>query len=179
MSYSDVPIGDEAPEIINAIIEIPKGSHSKYEYDEKLDVIRLDRILHTSVIYPTDYGFIPETRSEDGDHLDVLVFISEPLFPGCQVVVRPIGALFMEDMGSNDAKIIAVAVKDPLLSKIETIDDVDEHYKKEIRHFFEIYKQLENKVVKVQHWHNKEEAYKIIKEAKDRYMKEISHKKKD
>ena len=104
MSIKDVSIGVHAPETVNVIVEIPKGSHCKYEYDEKLD-----RILHTSVIYPTDYGFIPETRSEDGDHLDVLVFLSEPTFPGCQLTVRPIGALYMEDDNSTDTKIIGVA----------------------------------------------------------------------
>lgn len=172
MSIKDVSIGENSPETVNVIVEIPKGSHCKFEYDEKLDVIRLDRILHTSVIYPTDYGFIPETRSEDGDHLDMLVFISEPTFPGCHVSVRPIGALYMEDDNSIDTKIIGVAVKDPLQSHVKTIDDIDENYLKEIHHFFEIYKQLENKIVKVHHWHNKDVALKAIIAARERYQKE-------
>ncbi len=172
MAYKDVPIGKHAPEVVNAIIEIPKGTHNKFEYDEKTDVIRLDRVLHSSVIYPTDYGFIPQTRSEDGDHLDILVLISDPLFSGCLVEARVIGALFMDDEHGIDTKIIGVATKDPRLSHIKTIEDVDEHYKKEIHHFFEIYKQLENKVVKVHHWHNKEEAFKTIIKAKEKFMKE-------
>jgi inorganic pyrophosphatase len=173
MSYSQVKIGEKCPENVNTIIEIPKGSHHKYEYDEKLDIIKLDRVLHSPVYYPTDYGFIPETRSEDGDHLDVLVMISEPVFPGCLVVVRPIGILYMEDQKEKDEKIIAVAAYDPLLSNLKDIDNVDEFFKKEIHHFFEVYKQLEEKIVKVHHWHNKEMAYATIKEAYNRYLKEL------
>lgn len=177
MSIKDMTIGEHAPETVNVIVEIPRGSHSKYEYDEKLDVIRLDRILHTSVIYPADYGFIPETRSEDGDHLDMLVLLSDPVFPGCHVVVKPIGALYMEDDNSIDTKIIGVAVKDIHQSHIKNIEDVDENYKKEIHHFFEIYKQLDNKIVKVHHWHDRETAIKAIKSAQERYNKEIQQKK--
>jgi len=172
MSYVNIPIGNEAPEIVNAIIEVPKGSHSKYEYDESIDEIKLDKILHSSIVYPTEYGFIPKTRTEDGEQLDVLVLISEHLFSGCLVEVRPIGVLFMEDSEGIDVKIIAVAAKDPLFSQVKNIEDVDENYKKEIHNFFEMYKQLENKTIKVHNWHNKEEAYKRIKEAQERFTRE-------
>jgi inorganic pyrophosphatase len=172
MSYEDLTIGAEAPEVVNVVIEIPKGSHHKYEYDEKLDLIKLDRVLHSSVYYPTDYGFIPQTRSEDGDHLDALVLITEPVFPGCVVPVRPIGVLYMEDQKEKDEKIIAVATGDPLLTTKKDIEDVEDFFKKEIHNFFETYKQLERKIVKVHRWHGKDIAVKIINEAIDRYQAE-------
>jgi inorganic pyrophosphatase len=172
MSYADLTIGKEAPEIVTVVIEIPKGSHHKYEYDEKMDVIKLDRVLHSTVFYPTDYGFIPQTRSQDGDHLDALVIISEPVFPGCVVPVRPIGVLYMEDQKEKDEKIVAVAAGDPVLDKLKDIADVDDFFRKEIHNFFETYKLLEKKVVKVHRWHGKDTAIKIINEAKDRYLAE-------
>jgi inorganic pyrophosphatase len=169
-----IPIGEHYPEIINAVVEIPRGSHQKYEYDEHLDEIRLDRILHSPLFYPVDYGFIPETRSEDGDHLDVLILVSEPLFSGCLVEVRPIGALDMADQAGQDWKIVAVAVKDPRQENIRSIQDVDEHYRKEIQHFFEVYKHLENKWVEVRGWHDTDEAHRLIKDAYLRFSKEQS-----
>lgn len=172
MSYKDLSIGGKAPEVINVVIEIPKGSHHKYEYDEELDLIKLDRVLHSTVFYPTDYGFIPQTRSLDGDHLDALVLITEPTFPGCLVPVRPIGVLYMEDQKEKDEKIIAVAEGDPLLAEKKDIEDIEEFFKKQVHNFFETYKMLENKVVEVHHWHNKETALKIISEAKDRFLSE-------
>jgi len=172
MAYATIPLGDKAPEVINVVVEIPRGSHHKYEYDEKFDEIRLDRVLHSPVFYPADYGFVPHTRSEDGDHLDVLVLITEPLFPGCVLSVRPVGVLDMEDNAGQDWKIVAVAEKDPKLSKIKDITDVDEHYKKEIVHFFEVYKHLEDKWAKVAGWLGKDEAYRILKEAQDRFTNE-------
>jgi inorganic pyrophosphatase len=172
MSYKDLFIGAHAPEEVRVVIEISKGSHNKYEYDEKLDVIKLDRVLHSTVYYPADYGFIPQTRSKDGDHLDVLVICSEPVFPGCVVDVRPVGVLYMVDQKEEDEKIIAVAVGDPLSDSIKDIADVGDFFKKEIHNFFETYKKLEEKIVKVHHWHGKDIAYKIISEAKDRFMAE-------
>ncbi len=173
MAYSNIPLGDNAPRVINAVIEIPRGSHNKYEYDEKLDEIKLDRILYSPFFYPTDYGFIPHTRSEDGDHLDVLVFITEPTFPGCVLSVRPIGVLDMEDSGDQDWKVIAVAEDDPRQKAIQSIDDIDEQVKKEIVHFFEEYKKLEGKWVKVKGWLDKKEAYRLIEEASARFNKEL------
>ena len=173
MSYKNLTIGAHAPEVVRVVVEIPKGSHNKYEYDEQTDVIKLDRVLHSTVYYPADYGFIPQTRSKDGDHLDVLVIISEPVFPGCVVNVRPVGVLYMMDQKEEDEKIIAVAEGDPLSAHIKDIDGVGDFFKKEIHNFFETYKKLEEKIVKVHHWHGKDIAYKIITEAKDRYMKEV------
>ena len=172
MSYHKIPLGDNAPKIINTVIEIPRGAHHKYEYDEKLDEIRLDRVLHSPVFYPTEYGFVPETRAEDGDHLDTLVFITDPLFTGCVVSIRVVGMLDMEDNVGRDYKIVGVVEKDPKLTQIQDISDVNEHYKKEIVHFFEEYKKLEGKWAKVHEWLSKEEAYRIIIEAKERFQKE-------
>ena len=172
MSFAKIPLGNHAPEVINAVIEIPKGSHNKYEYDEELDEIRLDRVLHSPLFYPADYGFIPETRSEDGDHLDVLVLISDSVFSGCVLSVRPIGVLDMEDEAGQDWKIMAVAEKDPRQSKINSIDDLDEQYKNEICHFFEQYKKLEKKWVTVKGWLPKEEALRLINVGKEKFAKE-------
>lgn len=176
MPFCQVTPGDKCPEVVNVIVEIPKGSRNKYEYDEEMDEIRLDRVLYSAVFYPTDYGFIPKTRSEDGDHLDIMVVVSEPLFPGCVIPVRPIGILRMEDEAGKDDKIIAVAQKDPRLSEVKDISDLDDHYKKEIQNFFEIYKKLEKKPVKVHRWHRKEEAYQVIKKALECFEKETGKK---
>jgi inorganic pyrophosphatase len=172
MSFIHLGPGEKAPEVVNVVIEIPKGSHNKYEYDEKMDEIRLDRVLYSAVFYPTDYGFIPQTRSDDKDHLDIMVVISEPLFSGCVVSARPIGVLDMEDEEGKDVKIIAVALNDPRLADVNNISDLDEHYKKEIHNFFEVYKNLEKKPVKVHRWENKEEAYRVIKKAISKYKEE-------
>src|SRR3990167_998456 len=172
MSYKDIPIGEKSPEIVNVVIEIPKGSHNKYEYDENLDVIRLDRVLHSSVFYPTDYGFIPQTRSGDGDHLDVLLIISDSTFPGCVVSARPVGVLYMEDQKEKDEKIIAVAENDPLLTHIKDIEDIDDFFKKEVHNFFEVYKQLENKKVEVHNWRGRESAHHIITTARNKYLQD-------
>lgn len=169
MAFSKIPLGEQAPQVINVIVEIPRGSHHKYEYSEDLDEILLDRVLHSAVFYPTDYGFIPHTRGEDGDHLDVMVVVSEPLFPGCVVAVRPVGVLDMEDDKGQDWKIIAVCDTDPKLKTVNDIGDLDEHVKNEISHFFAVYKNLENKEVDVKEWEGKEKAYQLIIQAQDKY----------
>jgi inorganic pyrophosphatase len=172
MAFSRIPTGNRSPELVNAVVEIPKGSRNKYEYDEKLDEIRLDRILRSPLYYPADYGFIPQTRSEDGDPLDVLVIISESVFSGCVLSVRPIGVLDMHDDGSQDWKIITVAQGDPHQAKIQSLDDLDDLYKNEIRHFFEQYKKLEQKVVVVDGWLGIDVAHRLITEAQSRYSAE-------
>jgi len=174
MTFANIDPGDKLPEIVNVVIEIPKGGHNKYEYDEKTDEFRLDRVLHSSIFYPTDYGFIPQTRSEDKDHLDVIVVISEPLFPGCILSVRPIGVLDMEDEEGRDVKIVAVAQKDPRLQEVESVKDLDRHFKKEVQNFFEMYKKLENKPVKVHRWLGKEEAYRLINHGWENFKKETA-----
>lgn len=172
MSFQHVPIGDNAPDIINAIIEIPARSSMKYEYDERFDVIRLDRVLHSPMFYPADYGFVPHTRADDGDHLDVIVLMSQPTFPGCMLEVRPVGVLDMEDEEGRDWKILAVSTKDPRFKDIKNLGDVDNHVQDEIKHFFEQYKHLENKWATVKGWSDVDEAHKRIREAQELFEKE-------
>src|SRR5205807_2383388 len=129
MSISDQPTGDGT---VDVLVEIPRGSRNKYEYDHKRKAIRLDRVLYSSVHYPTDYGLIPETLSLDGDELDVLIMVEEPTFPGCLVVARPIGVLQMRDEKGEDSKILAVPHHDPRFSHINALSDVSSHWLREI-----------------------------------------------
>jgi inorganic pyrophosphatase len=172
VALSRVQIGDRAPEIVNAIVEIPKGSSNKYEYDEARDVIRLDRVLFSPVYYPAEYGFIPETRSPDGDHLDILVLISQPTFPGCVLEVAPVGILDMMDEAGRDWKIIGIATGDTRMASIQTIEQVNEHMRREIVHFFETYKDLEGKRVTVAGWRGRDEAQRVIADARARFAGE-------
>lgn len=173
MSFSSITIGAHAPELLNVVIEIPRGSRNKYEYNEEFDLISLDRVLHSTLFYPTDYGFIPQTRSEDGDHLDILVLITQPTFPGCVLQARPIGLLDMEDEAGRDWKIIAVADQDPYYKHINDIDDINIHLRKEIQHFFEAYKHLEaGKKTTILGWQNKQETFAVINHARKVYEQE-------
>jgi inorganic pyrophosphatase len=158
------------PYLVQTIIEIPKGSRNKYEYDFELKAIRLDRVIPSSLMYPTDYGFIRETLSTDGDHLDILVFITEPTFPGCLVEARPIGVAMMEDDKGLDPKIIAVAQSDPHFQTTKTLEDLGVSYQNEIQHFFETYKVLEKKYVKFTGWDNLTKAKELISESQARYL---------
>lgn len=160
--YLKLPIGDHAPNAVNAVIEIPAESVNKYEYDKKLNVFRLDRNLYSPVHYPGDYGFIPSTLSEDGDPLDVLVLVEEPSFPGCVMTVRPIGLLKMLDQGVLDEKILAVGQNNPRYHDIMHYSEIYPHMLKEITHFFSIYKDLEGKRVEVQGWHDADYARKRL-----------------
>ena len=141
---------------------MPKNSHNKYEYDEELDIIKIDRVFYTAMALPYDYGFIPQTRSEDGDHLDGIIFLDAPSYPGIMVVGRPIGVLYMVDSGEKDEKIIAVPVDDPRYEHVTELDQLPPHFKKEIEHYFSHYKDLQNKKVEVTGWGNREEALKVM-----------------
>ena len=175
---SNIPIGENSPKIVNAIVEISQATHNKYEYDEKLDIIKLDRVLYSPMYYPVDYGFIPQTRSKDGDHLDVMIMTNSPVFTGCLVEIRPIGVLIMTDEKGEDEKILAVANKNPVYNHIQQLKDVDDHFLKELVHFFSEYKRLEsNKDVEVKGWLNRPQAYKIIKESYRVYQQEERQKK--
>jgi inorganic pyrophosphatase len=154
---------------VDAFIEIPRGCRNKYEYDEERGCFRLDRVLYFSVHYPTDYGFIPDTRAEDGDHLDILVLTHEPTFPGCLVEARPIGGLDMADENGPDFKILAVPVGDPRWDDTRTLNDLASHWLREIEAFFAIYKLLEPKHTEVLGWHGAEEAWTAIETARKRY----------
>jgi inorganic pyrophosphatase len=161
-----------APETFTAVIEIPKGSRNKYEYDHKTHAIKLDRFLYSSVVYPTDYGFIPDTLSLDSDPLDVMVLVSEPTFPGCVIEVKPIALFRMEDDKGVDDKVLAVPCSDPNWNQLQTLDDVAKQMRDEIEHFFSVYKDLEQKTVKVRGWFSREDAIEEIKASRDRYSGE-------
>lgn len=147
-------------------IEIPRGSRNKYEWDEELGAIKLDRFLFASVVYPTDYGFIPGTCSEDGDPLDVLVCVSEPTFPGCLVAIKPIAVLRMRDEQGQDDKILGVPLGDPNWNEIDELDQLPATLREEVSHFFTIYKELENKPVELDGWHPRSEALRVIEQAR-------------
>ena len=150
VNYLELPVGDRAPEVFRAVIEIPKDGTQKFEYDKQLHVFKLDRNLHSPVHYPGDYGFIPSTLSDDGDPLDVLVLVPAESFPGCVQEVRPIGLLEMLDQGMLDEKVLAVGKNNPRFANIWNYTDIYPHMLKEITHFFSIYKDLEGKRVEMQ-----------------------------
>jgi inorganic pyrophosphatase len=158
-----------ADDSFDCVVEIPKGSRNKYEYDHERGVIRLDRFLFSSVVYPTDYGFIPDTLSLDGDPLDVMVCVSEPTFPGCLIVVKPIALLRMEDDAGVDDKVLAVPLTDPGWNRLERLEEVPEQLRNEIEHFFKVYKQLENKKVEVEGWFSREDAIEEIAASRERF----------
>lgn len=153
----------------DVLIEIPKGSRNKYEYDFELKKIRYDRMIFSSMMYPADYGFIPQTLALDGDPLDVLVLVTEPTFPGCVMEVKPIGVFHMADEKGPDEKVICVPVSDPVWNKLGDLSDVNPHLIKEIEHFFQVYKDLELKKVDVEGWGDVNEAREIISKCVDRY----------
>lgn len=155
---------------IDVVIEIPKGSRNKYEYDYEKKMIRYDRMLFSSVHYPSDYGFFPETLALDGDTLDALVLVTEPTFPGCIIEVRPIGVFKMRDEKGPDAKILCVPIKDPIWNHIYRLDQIAPHFKLEIEHFFQVYKELEKKKVGVEGWEDEKAALDTVKEAQKLYL---------
>jgi inorganic pyrophosphatase len=156
---------------LEVVVEIPRGSRNKYELDETTGAIRLDRVLFSSVHYPTDYGYIPSTLAEDGDHLDVLVVVEEPTFPGCRVEVRPLGVLVMRDEQGTDEKIVAVPVADPRFEGIRDLSHLAPHWLREIENFFDTYKALEDKETEVTGWDGREAAWDCIHKAQERYGK--------
>jgi inorganic pyrophosphatase len=157
------------PLVVDALIEIPKGSRNKYEYDDASGRLRLDRVLYSPLHYPADYGFIPETLAEDEDHLDVLIVTHEPSFPGCIVPVRPVGVLDMHDEKGRDEKILAVPVGDPRFSEVTDLAHLAPHFLKEIEHFFQVYKTLEKKPTEIIGWAGSEVARRTVTDAQQRF----------
>lgn len=168
-NYLHLPLGEKQPDEINVVVEIPEGSRNKYEYDKKLDIFRLDRALHSSIHYPGDYGFAPQTLALDGDPLDVLVLAIVPTFPGCLLAARPIGLLAMLDEGKQDDKVLAVPVGEPAFDEIYNYTQMFPHLMKKISHFFETYKALEGKETSVLSWHDSAYARRIITESHTRF----------
>ncbi len=154
-------------------VEIPKGQRNKYEWDEELDAIVLDRLLFSSVSYPTDYGFIPGTRAADGDPLDAMVIVSEATFPGCVIRARPVALFAMSDEKGPDEKVVCVPLSDPFWNTVESMADLPLALRNEIEHFFSIYKQPEGKHVQVEGWYPKERALEIIDESRARERRRL------
>jgi inorganic pyrophosphatase len=157
------------PEVVTVVVEIPKGSRNKYEMDHRTGAIVLDRMLFTSMQYPADYGFIEDTLALDGDPLDALVFVGEPTFPGCHIVVRPIGLFRMRDEKGPDEKILCVPLRDPLWSQVQELADVNPNLLNEIEHFFAVYKDLEGHKVGTEGFGGRHEALRVIRDARARY----------
>jgi inorganic pyrophosphatase len=154
---------------IEVLIEIPRGSRNKYEYDRATGKIRLDRVLYSSVHYPTDYGLIPQTLAPDGDELDALVMVEEPTFPGCYVAARPVGLLLMHDEKGLDSKILAVPLGEPRFADVHTLADINSHWLREIENFFQTYKRLQDVETELDGWADRDVAWKTIREARQRF----------
>ncbi|MBC7101263.1 inorganic diphosphatase [Methanothermobacter tenebrarum] len=167
--WKDIKPGPSIPEVVYAIIEIPKGSRNKYEYDKDLEAFSLDRVLYSPFFYPADYGIIPQTLYDDGDPMDILVLIDEATFPGCIIESRPIGLMKMIDSGDQDDKILAVPVKDPHYNDVNDISDIHPHILKEIAHFFEEYKKLEDKNTEIIGWEGRQKALDAVTHSVELY----------
>lgn len=175
--WHEVEIGDDAPSVVTVVVEVPKGSKAKYELDKKSGLIRMDRVLFSSVHYPANYGFIPQTYCEDHDPLDVLVLGQEPAVPLSLLRAKPIGVMKMLDQGEADDKIIAVHIDDPEYAHYTHLDDLPPHRMIEVKRFFEEYKVLENKAVKVESFFGKDEAHAVIEAAIVLYQKDFPKRK--
>lgn len=171
--WHDLPNNpDTCHESFNCVIEIPRGSNVKYELDKPSGMLRIDRILYSSVIYPANYGFIPRSYCDDGDPLDVLVLGNEPVTPMSIMEVRPIGVMHMLDEGKGDDKIMAVHVHDPAFNVYRDINELPVHLQKQVTRFFEDYKVLENKQVSVEKWHGAEKAVEVLRDSFKLYRQE-------
>ena len=166
----DLDPGPTTPKIVRMIVEIPKHSTNKYEYDKELGVFRLDRALYSPVHYPGDYGFVPGTLAVDGDAVDVLALVEEPSFPGCLLEVRPLGVMNMIDQDQSDQKILAVPNRNPRYDEVQSLDQIFAHVRREIEHFFTIYKELEGRVTSTFGWGTVEDAYRVILEGRKAYL---------
>jgi inorganic pyrophosphatase len=154
---------------LHVIVEIPKGSRNKYEYDSAMDAIKLDRFLFSSVVYPTDYGYIPDTLAADGDPLDAMVCVSEATFPGCFIAVQVVALFSMSDEKGEDEKVLCVPRRDPNWNTITELEDLPRQLRDEIAHFFGMYKQPEGKHVDVHGWRSREDALTVIEQSRARH----------
>lgn len=168
--YLRLDIGTDSPNVVTTVIEIPKDSTNKYEYDKKRHVFKLDRHLYSPVHYPQDYGFIPQTLAEDGDPLDIIVLGETPTFPGCVYDAQPIGLFRMVDQGANDEKVLAYATGNPRFHGTTDSSQVQPHVLREIEHFFAVYKALEGKTTSVLGWGTLEDAKKLIQDCHARFV---------
>ncbi|MBS1559152.1 MAG: inorganic diphosphatase [Bacteroidetes bacterium] len=172
--WHETPVGKNPPELINGIVEISAGMRTKYEVDKETGLLRLDRVLYSAVYYPANYGFIPQTLGDDHDPLDIMILCREPIQPLCLVPARVIGVMRMIDQGLGDEKILAVAENDANTQHLNDISELQTHFKLELKEFFESYKKLENKIVTVPDFQNKETAMKIIERAMVQYKTQFN-----
>jgi len=170
--WKNIPTGDDPPMLLNMVIEVISGSRDKYEYRSEWESFVLDRVIPSSVVFPVEYGFVPQTWADDGDPLDIMVLSYEPLEVGCIAKVRMIGALIVEDEKGHDAKVLSVPVNDARFDGYRDIKDVHPHRLREIQEFFETYKRLEpHKWVKFKEWKNAEETSTIVVDSMKKYQK--------
>lgn len=167
--WKDLEPGPSVPEVVYAVIEIPKGSRNKYEYDKDMEAFALDRVLYSPFHYPAEYGIIPQTLWDDGDPMDIIVLMDQPTFPGCVIETRPIGIMRMIDGDDHDDKILGVPINDPRCNDINDINDVSSHLLDEIAHFFKEYKHLEGKVTEINGWENAEKAFEAVEHSIELY----------
>ena len=176
--WRDIPSGDKPPEVLNIVVEVISKSRDKYEYHRDWEAFTLDRVLHSSVVFPVEYGFIPQTWFKDNDPLDIMILSYEPLEVGCIVKARPIGVLILEDEEGEDPKILSIPLNDPRFKGYKNISDVHPHRLREIQEFFETYKRLEpKKWVKFKAWKEAEEAKRIINLSINLYKEKFINKK--
>jgi inorganic pyrophosphatase len=171
--WRELPSGPQPPEVVYVIVEIPRGSRNKYEYQEAMGIIKMDRLLYSSLHYPGDYGLVPQTLAEDNDPLDVLIIVTQPTFPGCVVEARPLGLFRMLDRDQADDKVLAVPASDPLYNEYHDLDDVPPHFLREVAHFFTVYKDLEGVRVKPIGWESRPKALEAIEQAMASYRREF------
>ncbi|MDX1992306.1 MAG: inorganic diphosphatase [bacterium] len=165
--------GPQPPDIVYAVVEVPKGSRNKYEYSKRAGVIKLDRVLYSPLHYPGDYGFIPQTFFDDGDPMDILVMMNEATFPGCVIEARPVGILKMIDKGELDYKVLAVPATDPNFDEYHDLSDLPTHFPKEMQHFFSVYKQLQGTESRNDGWADAAEAKKYIAQSMNLYREKF------
>jgi inorganic pyrophosphatase len=167
--WHELESGPEAPDVMNVVVEIPRGSRNKYELDKDTGMFRLDRVLYSSVHYPGDYGFFPQSFAQDDDPLDALVMVTVPTFPGCVIPVRPVAVFRMKDREEMDEKVLCVPAADPLYDEYRDIGNVAAHFLKEVEHFFTVYKDLEGVRVQPLGWEGASAARSVIVESMARY----------
>jgi inorganic pyrophosphatase len=168
---SEDPATDAHDDPVRCVVEIPRGSRNKYEFDPELGAIKLDRFVSASVVYPTDYGFVPDTLAPDGDPLDVLVCVSEPTFPGCVVIARPVALFGMRDEKGPDDHVVCVPFADPNWSDVYDLDDLSAQLRAEISHFFSVYKDLDpGRFSSIDGWDDRAAAWRSISRARDRFQ---------
>ncbi|WP_020475199.1 inorganic diphosphatase [Zavarzinella formosa] len=173
--YMMISPGTDIPSVVNMIVEIPKGRRNKFELDKETGLIRLDRYLYSSSVYPGDYGFIPQTLAADGDPLDILAMVNEPTFSGCLIEARVVGMFRMKDKGFDDFKVLCVPNADPLFGHVRKLEDVPPHFLREVEHFFGTYKQLEGALTESLGWIGADEATHEVRSSVDRFRSSMGN----